>query len=92
MLLPRKDVLMHNLARCNYVAHLWKHAHLRDPLTNMQPTHHGWKVFLPLRFTGMTTDPTDVSDGKDGDDDNDEEYDNITEDESEDDDDDSDVD
>ena len=72
------------MARCNYVAYLWKHAHLRDPLTNMQPTDHGWKedngVFLPLWFTGShmpnvlseTMDPTDVSDGKDGNDDNDE--------------------
>ena len=25
-----KDVLMQKLARCNYVAYLWKHAHLRD--------------------------------------------------------------
>ena len=56
MLPPCKDVLMQKLARCNYVANLWKHAHLRDPLANMQPTDHGWKedngVFLPLWFTG----------------------------------------
>ena len=95
MLSPCKDVLMHKLARCNYVTYLWKHAHLRDTLANMQTTDHGWKedngVFPPLRFTGMTMDPTDVSDGKDDDDDNDEDNYNITEDEYEDDDD-SDVD
>ena len=43
MLPPCKDVLIQKLARCNYVAYLWKHAHLRDPLINMQPTDHGWK-------------------------------------------------
>ena len=103
MLPPCKDVPVQKLARCNYLAYLWKHAHLRDPLANMQPTDHGWKednrVFLPLWFTGSyvptvlseTMDPTDVSDGKDDDADNDEDNDNITEDESEDDDD-SDVD
>ena len=63
---------------------------------NMQATDRGCKedngVFLPLRFTDShmptvlseTTDPTDVSNGKDDDGDNDEDNDNITEDESED--------
>ena len=43
MLPSSQNVPMQNIARCNYVAHLWKHAHLRDPLENIQPTDHGWK-------------------------------------------------
>ena len=39
-----------------FVAYIWKHAHLKDPLENMQPTDHGYKevngIFLPIWFTG----------------------------------------
>ncbi|CAM1323931.1 Uncharacterised protein g8524 [Pycnogonum litorale] len=89
---PCKNVLMRKLARCNYVAYLWKHAHLRDPLENIPPTDHGWKEvngdFVPLWFTGSqmptmlskTMEPEDVTDRDDDDDDND----CITEDDSED--------
>jgi len=92
MLPPCKNVLMQKLARCNYVAYLWKHAHLRDPLENIQPTDHGWKEvngdFVPLWFTGSqmptilskTMEPEDVTDGDEDDDDND----CITDDDSED--------
>ncbi|CAM1299778.1 Uncharacterised protein r2_g969 [Pycnogonum litorale] len=73
---------MQKLARCNYVAYLWKHAHLRDPLENIQPTDHGWKEvngdFVRLWFTGSqmptmrskTMEPEDVTDGDEDDDDN----------------------
>ena len=100
MLPPCNDVLNQKLARCNYVAYLWKCAHRRDPLANINPTDHDWKeineVFLPLWITGSqiptmlseNIDPTDFSDGED---DNDEGRDSITEDDSEDEDD-SDVD
>jgi len=67
----------------SYVAYLWKHAHLRDPFHNTQPTDHGWKgvnrVFVPLWFTGSqmptvlseTMEPNDVTDENDDDDDDD---------------------
>ena len=83
MLPPCKNVLVQKLARCNYVAYLWKHAHLRDPLEDIQPTDHGWKkvngVFVPLWFTcsqmptvfSETMEPEDVLDEDEGDDDND---------------------
>ena len=80
MLPPCKDVLIQNMARCNYVAYLWKHAHLRDPQDKIQPTDHGWKevngIFLPVWFTGSQI-PTILSetiepdeDENEGDDDN----------------------
>jgi hypothetical protein len=93
MLPPCKNVLMQKIARCNYVAYLWKHADMRDPLENMQPTDHGWKevdgVYLPLWFTGSqmpavlseTMEPEDVTDAEEDDCD---ERDNFTDDESED--------
>ena len=61
MLPPNKYAIVQTLARCNYVAYLWKHAHLKHPLYNTQPTDQGWKevsgVYLPLWFSGsqMTT-------------------------------------
>ncbi|KAG1684708.1 hypothetical protein GQR58_009314 [Nymphon striatum] len=83
MLPPCKDVLVQKLARCNYVAYLWKHANLRDPQENIQPTDHGWKevngIFLPVWFTGSqmptilaeTIAPEDVADGDEDGEDND---------------------
>ena len=84
MLPPCKDVLMQKLARCNYVAYLWKHAHLGDPLVSMEPTNHGagkrrMDYFLPHWFRGSqmpsmlseTMEPTDFSDREDDDDDED---------------------
>ncbi|KAG1693768.1 Peripheral-type benzodiazepine receptor-associated protein 1 [Nymphon striatum] len=83
MLPPCKDVLVQKLARCNYVAYLWKHANLRDPLENIQPTDYGWKevngIFLPVWFTGSqmptilaeTIAPEDVADGVEDGEDND---------------------
>ncbi|KAG1648372.1 hypothetical protein GQR58_029891 [Nymphon striatum] len=59
---PCKDVLVQKLARCNYVAYLWKHENLRDPLENIQPTDHGWKE---------TIAPEDVADGDEDGEDND---------------------
>ena len=41
MLPPCKDVLDQKLSRCNYVAYLWKHAHL--------------KTFIPLIMVGKKT-------------------------------------
>ncbi|CAM1325024.1 Uncharacterised protein g8847 [Pycnogonum litorale] len=94
MLPPCKNVLMQKLARCNYVAYLWKHAHLRDPLENIQPTDHLWKEvngdFVPLWFTGSqmptmlskTIEPEDVTDEDEDDDDDDNDC--ITDDDSED--------
>ena len=64
------------------MTYLWKHAHLRDPLENIQPTDHGWKevngVFVPLWFTcsqmstvlSETMEPEDVLHEDEGDDDN----------------------
>lgn len=75
MLPPCEKVLNQKLARSNYVAYLWKHANLRDPLQDMEPTDHGWKqangVFVPVWFTGSQM-PTSLSatlepDGMDGD-------------------------
>ena len=83
MLPPCKDVLMQKLAWCNYVAYLWKHAHLRDPLVSMEPTNHGWKeengYFLTHWFRGSqmpsilseTMEPTNFSDREDIDNDED---------------------
>ena len=92
MLPPCKDVLLQKFARCNYVAYLWKHAHLRHPLENMQPTDHGWKevngVLEPVWFIGSqmptvlsdTMELDDVIEEEDDDDDND----SITDDDSDD--------
>ena len=93
MLPPCKDVLTQKMRRCNYVAYLWKHAHLKDPLENIQPTDHGWKevngVFLPLWFTGSqmptvlseTIGPEDITDVEEDDSDNDSISDSESEDE-----------
>jgi len=99
MLPPCKNVPLQKLARCNYVAYLWKHAHLRDPLQNIQPTDHGWKevngAFVPIWFTGSQTpnvlsetmEPEDVTDrDEDEDDDDDDDNDCFTDDDSDDDD------
>ena len=93
MLPPCKNVLMQKIARCNYVTYLWKHADMKDPLENMEPTDHGWRevdgVYLPVWFTGSqmpavlsdTMQPQDVAEAEE--DDNDD-IDNFTDDESED--------
>ena len=31
------------LDHCNYVAYMWKHLHLADPMCSMDLTEHGWK-------------------------------------------------
>ena len=80
---------MQKLARYNYVAYLWKHAHLRKKSIGKHATHISW--LERRQWISETIDPTDVSDGNYDDDDINEDNDNITEDESEDDDD-SDVD
>ena len=84
---------MQKIARCNYVAYLWKHADMRDPLENMQPTDHDWEevdgVYLPIWFTGRqmpavlskTLEPEDDTDAEENDC---EEIDNFTDDESDD--------
>jgi hypothetical protein len=70
---PCKTVLVQKLARCKYVAYFWKHASLRDPVENIQPTDHGWKevnrVFdqsglLTFRYAMLseTMEPEDVID------------------------------
>ena len=93
MLPPCQNVLMQKIARCNYVAYLWKYADIRDPLEYMEPTDHGRRevdgVYLPLWFTGSqmpavlseTMEPEDVTDAEEDDCD---ERDNFTDDESED--------
>ena len=64
MLPPCKDVLLQKMKRCNFVAYIWKHAHLKDPLENIQPTDHGYRevngIFIPIWFTG-TQIPTILS-------------------------------
>ena len=54
MLPPCKNVLMLKFARSNYVAYLWKHAYMRDPLKDISPTEHGWKeengIFQPSLY------------------------------------------
>jgi len=100
MLPPCKNVLLQTLARCNYVAYLWKHARVRDPLQNIQPTDHGWKevngAFVQIWFTGSqmpnvlseTMEPEDVTDRDEDEDDDDDDDDNdcFTDDDSDDDD------
>ena len=83
MLPPCRNVLSQKLARCNYVAYLWKHAQLRDPLNAVQPTDNGWKevngLYVPLWFTGSqmptvlseTMELKDVGDEDDDDNEND---------------------
>ena len=63
--------------------HIWKHAHLGDPLENIQPTDHSWKevngVFLPLWFMlYVTMEPEDVPDGDEDDDDDDDDEGNVS--------------
>ncbi len=83
MLPTCKDGLVQKLARCNYVAYLWKHANEKDPIRNMKPTDHRWKesngIFVPVWFTGRqmptilsaTMDSTDISNEEEEDDDDD---------------------
>ena len=45
------------MKRCNFVAYIWKHAHFKDPLKNMQPTDNDYKevndIFLPIALVLM---------------------------------------
>ena len=93
MLPPCSNVLMQKIARCNYVAYLWKHANLRDPLENIQPTDHGWKevdgVYVPVWFTGsqipaVLSETMEQEDVVDEDEDDGDDMDGFTDDESED--------
>ena len=58
---PCIDVLFQKMARCNYVAFLWKNAHLMNSLENLEPTDHGWRevngVYLPCWFIGNQYQP-----------------------------------
>ena len=51
-----KDVLEQKFLRCNYVAYMWKHAHIQDPLPDTSPTMHGWQesegLYIPVLFKG----------------------------------------
>ena len=43
MLPPYQDVLNQKMKRCNFVSYMWKHAHLKDPMKDIQARDHGYK-------------------------------------------------
>jgi hypothetical protein len=66
---PCKDVLVQKLTGCKYVAYLWKHAHLRDTLQNIQPqimggkrlTDHSGLLAFIYAMLAETMEPQDVT-------------------------------
>ena len=43
MLPPCQDVLNQKMKRCNFVSYMWKHAHLKDPMKDIQAKDHGYQ-------------------------------------------------
>ena len=72
---PCKDVLEQKILTCDYVAYMWRHAYLQNPLPDTPPTMHGWQesvgLYLPARSTGSqvpknlakTINSSDISKG-----------------------------
>ena len=43
MLPPCQDVLNQKMKKCYFVSYMWKHAHLKDPMKDIQAKDHGYQ-------------------------------------------------